>query len=157
VSDNENLETRLRALEDERAVLRTLHQYAHAIDYGNEDGWVDCFAPDGAFEVRNRTDSSVSRLVGHTELKAFISTHTRAPDTWHKHIVIEPVIDIDGDTARSASYCGAFADDGDTPILWGFGRYLDQLVRGADGRWRFTERLAEVESVAGALLGSEPR
>ena len=33
------------------------------------------------------------------------------------------------------------------PVLWVFGRYRDTLVRCADGRWRFSLRIAEVESV----------
>ena len=33
------------------------------------------------------------------------------------------------------------------PFVRAFGRYLDQLVRDPDGRWRFVERIAEVEAV----------
>jgi hypothetical protein len=31
------------------------------------------------------------------------------------------------------------------------GRYLDKLERGADGRWRFKERVGEIESMRGDL------
>ncbi len=41
----------LRALLDERAVLRTLHEYAHAMDGGDEAAWVDCFTADAVFDV----------------------------------------------------------------------------------------------------------
>jgi hypothetical protein len=39
----------------------------------------------------------------------------------------------------------------DEPIVRVFGRYLDKLVRCPDGRWRFRERIAEVESMRKGL------
>ena len=93
-----DLEARLELLEAERAITRTLHRYAHSIDYGDEEGWVDCFTEDGVFDVRSRHAHQLKRLItGRDELRAFIARHTRAPELWHKHLLIEPVIDVDGD------------------------------------------------------------
>jgi hypothetical protein len=35
---------------------------------------------------------------------------------------------------------------GGEPILRVFGRYHDKLARADDGRWRFRERIAEIDS-----------
>jgi len=138
----------LRRLEDERAILRTLHAYGHAIDYGDEEAYVDLWAPDGAFDARGRSLSDVTRVVrGREALADFAAHFSRPPDGWHKHLLIEPLVDVGGDDARAFSYFAVLREEEDTPFVWVFGRYCDTLRRCADGRWRFVLRIAEVESV----------
>lgn len=144
------LEERLRRLEAEAEVLRTLAAYAHAIDYGDESGWVDCFTPDGAFRVRDGSGAITREVVGHEALAAFIAQHTRAPDYAHRHLALNAVVELDGDRATSRSYLLVLVDQ-DAPTVRLFGRYVDRLVQGADGRWRFEERVAEVDSIQGPL------
>ena len=36
---------------EERAILRALHEYAHAMDYGREEAWVAIFTDDAVFDV----------------------------------------------------------------------------------------------------------
>jgi len=152
VSTTGDLEARVALLEDERAVLKTLHRYAHAIDYGDEEAWVDCFAEDGVFDIRARLSHQPNRVVsGREELRSFIQGHTRAPELWHKHLLVEPVIEVDGDTATCSSYLAVVMEHENEPILRVFGRYRDRLVRCPDGRWRFRERIAEVESMRRGL------
>ena len=123
-----DLEARLELLEAERAITRTLHRYAHSIDYGDEEGWVDCFTEDGVFDVRSRHAHQLKRLItGREELRAFIARHTRAPELWHKHLLIEPVIDVDGDTATCVSYLAVVMEHEDVPVIRVFGRYRDRL------------------------------
>jgi hypothetical protein len=49
------------------------------------------------------------------------------------------------------SYLSVVMEHDDEPIVRVFGRYLDRLVRCPDGRWRFRERIAEVESMRKGL------
>lgn len=143
-----DLEARLTRLEDERAILRTLHTYGQSIDYGDEEAWVDCFTEDGVFDVRSRLPHQLKRLIsGRAELRRFIARHTRAPELWHKHLLVEPLIAVDGDTATCVSYLAVVMEHDDQPVLRVFGRYRDRLVKEADGRWRFRERIAEIESM----------
>ena len=137
----------------ERAVIGTLYRYGHSIDYGLEQDWLDCFAPDGAFDVRYRVGAKASRrFEGRAALAGFIAAHSRAPGHWHKHLLFEPVVEVDGDRARVRSYFARLdASDDGTPFVRAFGRYLDQLAKGPDGAWRFLERVAEVEAVAAAM------
>lgn len=157
-SDIAALTARLDLLEAERGVLRTLYRYGHAIDYGLEADWVDCFLPDGAYELRFRakprnynplrgTPTPLgARHVGHDQIHAFAANHTRPPGRWHKHFMVEPIIDVAGDTARVQSYFARIDHEGSAAQLRSFGRYIDILKRCADGRWRFAERIAEIES-----------
>jgi hypothetical protein len=157
------LEARLHLIEEERSVLKTLHQYAHAIDYGLEASWLDCFTEDGAFDLHIRQDGAVKgaargygiahdkgvRFAGQAMLRRFIENHTRAPGKWHKHFMVEPVVSLaaDGEHATVHSYFARLDQDDATRFIHAFGRYIDSLVRCPDGRWRFAERIAEIESM----------
>jgi ketosteroid isomerase-like protein len=148
----EELAQRLALLEDERAIVRTLHAYGHSIDYGDEEAWVDCFTEDGVFDIRSRHAHQLKkRIAGRAELREFIGRHTRAPERWHKHLLIEPFVDVDGDTATCDSYLAVLMDHDEQPVLRVFGRYRDTLRRGEDGKWRFELRIAEIESMRADL------
>ncbi|MGV3771113.1 MAG: nuclear transport factor 2 family protein [Sphingobium phenoxybenzoativorans] len=144
----DDMRARLGRLEDERAILRTLYRYCHAIDYGQEAEWVDCFTPDGVFDTRYAPGLGMesARYSGSKQLASFIAQHPRAPKTKHKHVIAVPLIDLSGDRADVSSYFELLlADDADRRIF-AFGRYLDRLERCADGIWRFSLRIAEIES-----------
>ena len=69
------------------------------------------------------------------------------PDRWHKHLLIEPIITVDGSRANSVGYQALLLDHDQSPRVRAFGRYKDQLMLCADGKWRFTCRLGELESI----------
>jgi hypothetical protein len=155
----EDLAARLAALEAERAVLANLYQYGHSIDYGLRDRWLDCFTEDAVYDLRYRaglelrsrrggtpTDHGVVYR-GQVELAVFIAGHTHAPDRWHKHMLMEPVVTLTDGRARCRSYFARLDERPDGPYIRAFGRYLDQLVECPDGRWRFEERIAQIESI----------
>jgi hypothetical protein len=169
MSELAQLIARVRALEAERAILVTLHRYGHTIGVGDEEGWLDCFTEDGVFDVRRRVVASASdpagnfathphpdvrgaakpavRYAGRADMRRFISQHPRPPQRYHKHIVVDPVISVSGATASVESFFVRLdAGPDGVPHLTAFGRYRDRMVEGPDGRWRFVERIAEVES-----------
>lgn len=142
-----DLAARIRRLEDERAILHTVHAYGHAIDYGDEDRWVDCFTKDGLFNISIRGQRADFCPRGERELRRFVNAHSRAPERWHKHFVVSPVVAIEGDAATCESYFALLYDHEEEALIRAFGRYRDQLVRESDSRWRFWERRAEIESI----------
>ena len=149
-----DLERRLRALEDERDILRTLFAYGHAIDYGLEDEFLDCWTEDatlvwGKTPHRGLPQFRVRRYQGREAIKETFRGHTHAPDRYHKHLLHQPQISIAGDRATVRSGFGRIDEGADGPWLRSFGLYVDELVRCADGRWRFVSREAEVESTVG--------
>lgn len=148
---SDDLERRVRRLEDGEAIVSLMYRYSHSLDYGDEPGFVHCFAEDGAFIVRRRSGEPFEQFHGREALAAFVASHSRAPEGWHKHVMSQPLIELDGDAAGARAYFFLLQDDGEQTQVRMFGHYEDRLRRCADGRWRFVERVADVESVRAGL------
>jgi len=92
----------------------------------------------------------VHREEGRADLAAYIAQYPKPPD-FRKHVVVDPVIDVDLDagTATVLAFWLLLAREEGTghPITTAFGRYRDQW-RKVDGRWRIAERFADVEATA---------
>jgi hypothetical protein len=149
--DTDALVARLQVLEDERSILQTLYRYGHSMDYGPDADFVDCFTDDGVWDVRmRRIPDGAFTCSGRNEITASLEAQTsvRSPALYAKHLLVEPRITLDGDTASVDSYFVRIEprDDGPTQIV-ASGRYLDQLIRCDDGRWRFTHRIAEIDDM----------
>ena len=136
------VEERLQRLEDEEAILATLYAYGHDLDYGREAEWLDCWTDDAVLDWPGR-----DLIVGQAALRAAFRGHTHAPALYHKHVVVEPRIRIEGDRATVVSMYARLDRYRAGPQIRAFGRYRDVLVRCADGRWRFKERYPDVEAV----------
>lgn len=137
----------LRLLLEERAILRALHEYAHTMDYGDEAAWVDSFTPDAVFDVFHPdTGEKIHREDGHGDLARYVA-HYPKPPAFRKHCIVDPLIDVDGDTAHVRAYWILLQRDDTTsnPVLAAFGRYHDRMIK-TGGKWRIAERIAEVES-----------
>ena len=139
----------LRLLLEERAILRALHRYAHAMDYGDERGWVDAFTPDAVFDVVEAVGGRrVHREEGRDELANYVAAYPKPPQ-FRKHVVVDPLIDVDLDAGRAhveAYWLLLQRDDVDgRPVVAAFGHYRDELVK-HDGGWRIKERYADVEA-----------
>jgi hypothetical protein len=151
----EALERRLKILEEERAILSTLNAYGHAIDYGLKAKWLDCFTEDGVYKVQafgtTLSEALVTQpptgLKGRDVLSQYIAKHTKAPELWHKHFLVEPIIFWESDNTTSVeSYFARLDEDQNGPYVLAFGRYRDKMVKDPDGKWRFKERICEIES-----------
>ena len=103
-SDVQTLAERVRALEARAAVVDVLYQYSHALDYGDEATFLECFTDDAGWHADNRLTGSVMRYAGRAELAAFAAGHTRPPELFHKHVVVDPRVSVDGDRATAVSY-----------------------------------------------------
>jgi hypothetical protein len=170
MNDLAALAARVAALEDERSVLATLHAYGHSIGRGDVSAFLDCFVDEGVFEVHRQVvlvggkpshphpdvrsaGGPTVRFEGREGQKRFIAGHPAPPDRWHKHMVIDPLIQLSGVEASAVSFFARLdAGPDGHPHLTAFGRYIDHLRRCDDGRWRFVHRLAEVEA-----RGPDPR
>lgn len=154
----EALIRRVDTLEAEASIVKVLFRLGMTLDYGEHDAWLDCFVPDASFQMVEVSETDRVVRVEHTSrdaLAAFIPGHSHAPEHFHKHLVGDPVVEVDGDTATSTSYLTRIDKGADGPFLWSFGRYLDAFQRCDDGRWRVRSRIIEVESRAAPVKASD--
>jgi len=152
----EALEKRLKVLEEERTILSTLYTYGHTIDYGLKAQWLDCFTEDAVYKVEASgvtipelfgIAQPPTGLKGRDALSAYITKHSNAPDMWHKHFLSEPIVRLEGDNKASVeSYFVRLDEDQNGAYIMAFGRYRDKLIKSVDNKWRFVERICEIES-----------
>jgi ketosteroid isomerase-like protein len=127
-------------LSNEKEEIRELMaRYNLAIDYPDLEGWLDCWADDGALGFGGRP-----RVQGKEALRA----HGRDRPGGHLHLSLNQIIDIDGDGAHASSYVAVLGGE-DDPVVRLAGRYEDDLRR-IDGRWRFVLRVLDPRLVGGA-------
>lgn len=129
-------------LEAERDIVRTMSRYGHALDHGDEETFLDCWTEDAVLDW-----PLTGRLEGLSEIRRGFRSHTHAPEKLHKHLLVEPLIELDGGRAAVTSMFVRVDLQGSEPIVHSFGRYHDQLVRCDDGRWRFTHRTPVLEAL----------
>jgi hypothetical protein len=143
------LTARVTRLEDERAILDTLHRYGQAADRGDDAIWADLFTEDGQFAAFDRGGTLLFRLDGRVELQPWLRKFRAGETRLSKHVVLAPVIAIDGATALVKSYLTRLIENVDpyqSPTVLLMGRYEDEMVRGPDGKWRFHRRTAHTEA-----------
>ena len=120
----ERAAAQLAWVEAMQQVQYTLHREVRALDYGPHADWVDCFT-EGAVPASAAGSSRAS-------------PHLR-------HWVMAPDIEVRGDTARVTSVMGAFDSNAEAgPHVGMMGRYIDEFVRCADGRWRIARRETQI-------------
>ena len=66
--------------ETERAIRHTMDLYAHAMDYGEESVWRDCFTDDALFLVSDvqKDFEEIYRVEGNERLSAYIPARRRS-------------------------------------------------------------------------------
>jgi hypothetical protein len=137
---------RLRALEDERAIQRTLFRYGYSYDAEDHERWVECFTDDAEYDVITGDGVTIISCRGREDLEAQSRGHKHALGQWTQHLLMEPMIDIEGDRATSVAYFVRTDDRGGIPYISACGRYHDELRRCDDGQWRFSRRVARMEA-----------
>jgi uncharacterized protein (TIGR02246 family) len=126
---------------DEEGIRRTLALYCQLCDDGRFDEWADLYTEDAVFRVMGGEHR------GPEAIKAFIAK-VQPAEQRGKHVAVNPLIDVDGDTARAwTDYIWVGPGSGPFPVT-NAGRYHDRLVK-RDGRWLFSERQI-------VFMGEEP-
>jgi 3-phenylpropionate/cinnamic acid dioxygenase small subunit len=127
---------------DRAAITELIYRYAELIDAGDFDGVGQLLAR-AAFG-----GPQTPKVTGAQNIAAIFAITTKrfadgAPRT--RHLVLNPIVEIDGDTATARStFCVVQATERVPlqPVV--VGRYYDRFARGRQG-WHFTERIADVE------------
>jgi uncharacterized protein (TIGR02246 family) len=141
-----SLEARLRALEDELAVTRTIVAYGFAVDSGDGSATANLFTDDAVFDVDGdfimRGRAAIEAMVlddhGHQRL---------LPDC--AHTIGPAVVRVDGDHATAVGYSRIYLRrDGDIS-LFRLGCNHWDLQRSSDG-WQIARRVSRAVGSAEA-------
>ncbi|MUV56823.1 nuclear transport factor 2 family protein [Halogeometricum sp. CBA1124] len=104
--------------------------YCYHLDDGDIEKWTELFTEDAIVEYV----SLETPLEGHDEIRGLAREWTADPDQIRRHTVTNPVIDVDGDTARGTWYYRAVTLEPDGSGHLEQGRYHDEYRR-VEGTW----------------------
>jgi 3-phenylpropionate/cinnamic acid dioxygenase small subunit len=129
------------SVEDRNAINDLFVRYMWALDAGDVEGVIGCFARDGSLE-----SPSVGRYSGQAGLREFATRFAgfKERGTALRHFITNMIIDVTGDTGRAQCYLAVFLVKGGASRLLAPGRYDCTLVR-EDGQWRFQNRLVVMD------------
>ena len=116
-------------------------RYGRAFDNRLVDDYLDCFTPDGIFRSRF-PDGREQLRKGHESLREFLVS--RGPAGAAGHVAYAPaVLSVQADEILASVPFARVSVSDEHPLdVWGV--YLDRIVPGLDGRWRFASREATV-------------
>jgi hypothetical protein len=137
-----SLDDRLRRLEDLELIRTLLHTYRERLDRNDLTGLAALFTPDA--EWRGGSMRAAGGPPGILAMLRERFTEGVPDDDWH--VIANPLIELDGDTAhvRSTYLVVNRGLDG-VPLLRLLGEYDDDVVRLPDGSWLFARRHARIE------------
>lgn len=124
-------------LQDRMAIQELLNRYCHNADYHPPERMRELFTQDAGWEV----PAMGLRFAGLEAIIAFFHS-SREGDAGPsaRHVISNVVIEGAGDKATSCAYLQVLSEHDARMQVVAFGRYFDELRRGADGAWRFAHR-----------------
>lgn len=132
MNGDEIVEARLRKLEDLHELQQLRALYCQHLDTGRWDELVELFTEDGAFV-------GLSTARGHDHLRSFFSELQDGVLSAWWHFSSNETLEVDGNRATGQTWLlQPCVVAGESQLA--AGRYVDQMVRCSDGRWRFEER-----------------
>jgi ketosteroid isomerase-like protein len=124
------------------AIQELFARYAHAVDNLDPEAWVQCFTPDGVFQVGNRA------MRGQAALRGYAEVHVR--EIRCRHLMGNFLYEIHGNEATGqCSMLATLATAGGYKIF-AQGRYVDRLVK-QEGQWKIAHRRVEPDRLASNL------
>ena len=129
--DNGALERRITALEDLEAIKQLKARYCQICDDDhNPDRITSIFAEDGVWEGRG-----IGKAQGHAEIRSLFEGFQKVI-SYSQHMVMNPVIEVDGDRARGTWYFfGTFTFYEGNQAKWQAARYHEDYVK-VNGDWK---------------------
>lgn len=153
----EDLERRLRALEDREAIRETIARYAYEVDCGEPPDWASVFSDDIEMEAGKL---GTSRGLAEIEKRFSRAEHLDAIREGSQHAYSNVVVDldVDGDEATAWGYaCVHTRKDGAWRVYTlGVNRWR---LRREGGAWKFVARERREVGEEGwrRLIGSRSR
>jgi hypothetical protein len=130
------------------SIRQLLARYAHTIDSGDADGWVNCFTAGGTFSCDGLPDGSPFNChhSGTSALHSYASAMIGASRGRARHWLSPAEIELEGEVGRVTCYLVMLRVGGDGgPKLTASGVYRDRIRR-VDGCWLFEQRVLTIDS-----------
>ncbi len=136
----DDVESRLRRLEDLEEIRQLFVDYGRHLDAGDVEAYADLFADDGEILL-----GPIGRAKGRAEIVALMTKVKERAQTASFHLVTNPVVRIDGDRGTGEVLWTVIKPDaaGKLEVAM-FGRHVDELVR-ERGRWRIRKRRGRID------------
>lgn len=126
------LEARVRQLEDVEAILGLKAAYCYGVDDCDPERVAELFTEDAVWQA-----PGIGRFEGRDAILKFFQSLPEMMRFW-LHLVMNPRIEVSGDTARGEWYLIEPNTLRDGRAVWGTGRYRERYRR-RGGRWYFEE------------------
>ena len=137
----DDIEKRLRRLEDIQAIGQLFIDYGQFLDAGDLDAYTSLFTEDGELKL-----GPMGQAQGREAIKEVMAKALDGLVGTSFHIISSPIIKLDGDRATSEVMWTVIQRGADgRPMVPMIGRHKDQLVREQDGQWRFRLRRGFVD------------
>jgi len=128
----EELEKRVRALEDLEEIMKMQRHYMSCLDNLQFSKALNFFTEDAEVEVRNSGVQKGKRNFS----QIYLGTLAKRTERHEGHLVGQPVITIDGDTAKG--YWTVYMFFSVPTIEWVQGRNECEYVK-VNGEWKFSK------------------
>jgi len=133
--------SRIQALEDREEIERLRHQYCYRMDAGDIEELADLFTEDGEVDF-----GPMGTAQGRDEIAAFLGGMTDQFE-FLAHMVHNPIVDVEGDTATGRWYVEVPAVTIDGVAQWIQGSY-DESYRRTDFGWKIDRTELSISYVA---------
>ena len=127
---------------DDRSMIEDLFiRYTCALDAGDSETVVGCFAEDGSLE-----SPAVGQCSGRAEIRDFARRFARFRERGAqlRHVISNLRAQVDGDRGTARCYLVVFLTRGGTSRLLAPGQYDCSLAR-IDGEWLFQRRIVTMD------------
>lgn len=136
-----SVEERLARLEAKDEIRELRANYCYHVDERDGEAFASLFAEDAVLDF-----GGAGRYAGRDELREFVDSVVPDHYAFIVHMVHNPVVEVDDDTATGRWYFEAPATADGTDV-WIQGRYADEYER-VDGEWLFASVEARFNYVA---------
>ena len=132
-----SLEEKIARIEDRIEICELRYTYCYRIDDRDWDGYAELFTDDAHLDF-----GPIGTFDGRDSVREFAEDIVGARHPFLAHMVHNPIIDIDGDSATGRWYFEVPCVFEDGTAGWIQGTYHDEYER-VDGEWQFATVVAD--------------
>ena len=136
----------VKDMRDRQEIMACLYRYTRGVDRHDRELMLSAYHPEA------RDEHGVAEGVAGDFCDWAIGWH-REFQTRHQHIIANPTIDLDADTAHVETYYIFWGENREGPPSLCFGRYVDRFEK-RSGRWAIAHRVC-VNDMVGQFIAAE--